>query len=151
MVKIAYLLILLICIFPASAQVIRYVEYLPNQSLVNLSYDFSGFDGGIITENIGNCSLIESNPPPDKIVGSNLSWAIYKDLKGQIRYSITAGCEPTGEFKAIKGQSIKNGSIPTVLTTPTSTPTPAPTPGFEAAFAIAGLLAIAYLLRRIRT
>ncbi|MEM0202383.1 MAG: PGF-CTERM sorting domain-containing protein [Archaeoglobaceae archaeon] len=32
--------------------------------------------------------------------------------------------------------------------TPTPTPTPKPTPGFEAIFAIAGLLAIAYLLRR---
>jgi PGF-CTERM protein len=31
---------------------------------------------------------------------------------------------------------------------PTSTPTPAPTPGFEAVFAIAGLLTVAYLLRR---
>lgn len=39
---------------------------------------------------------------------------------------------------------------PTSSPTPTPTPssTPAPTPGFELAFAIAGLLAMAYLLRR---
>jgi PGF-pre-PGF domain-containing protein/PGF-CTERM protein len=35
--------------------------------------------------------------------------------------------------------------------TPTPTPKPKPTPGFEAIFAIAGLLALAYLLRRIRS
>ena len=41
-------------------------------------------------------------------------------------------------------------TIPPVVTTPTPTPTPTPTeePGFEAVFAIAGLLAVAYLLRR---
>jgi len=39
---------------------------------------------------------------------------------------------------------------PTVTSTPTAipSPTPAPTPGFEAVFAIAGLLAVVYLLRR---
>jgi len=37
---------------------------------------------------------------------------------------------------------------PIVTPTPTPSPTPAPTPGFEAVFAIAGLLAVAYLLRR---
>lgn len=34
------------------------------------------------------------------------------------------------------------------LSAPAPTPTPKPTPGFEAIFAIAGLLAVAYLLRR---
>jgi len=41
-------------------------------------------------------------------------------------------------------------TIPPVVTTPTPTPTPTPTeePGFEAVFAIAGLLAVAYLVLR---
>ena len=41
-------------------------------------------------------------------------------------------------------------TIPTTVTTPTPTPTPTPTedPGFEAVFAIAGLLAVAYLVLR---
>ena len=42
---------------------------------------------------------------------------------------------------------------PTATATPTATPTPTPTPtppGFEAVFAIAGLLAIAYLVLRKR-
>jgi PGF-CTERM protein len=37
---------------------------------------------------------------------------------------------------------------PTTTVVPTTTPAPGPIPGFEAIFAIAGLLAVAYLLRR---
>ena len=39
-------------------------------------------------------------------------------------------------------------TIPPVVTTPTPTPTPTEDPGFEAVFAIAGLLAVAYLVLR---
>jgi PGF-CTERM protein len=39
---------------------------------------------------------------------------------------------------------------PAPTPTPTATPTPTPTPGFEAVFAIAGLLAVAYLVLRRR-
>ena len=39
-------------------------------------------------------------------------------------------------------------TIPPVVTTPTPTPTPTEEPGFEAVFAIAGLLAVAYLALR---
>ena len=40
-------------------------------------------------------------------------------------------------------------STPTVtVTAPTPTPTPTPTPGFEAVFALAGLLGVAYLIAR---
>ncbi|MBU2618011.1 MAG: PGF-CTERM sorting domain-containing protein [Euryarchaeota archaeon] len=41
-------------------------------------------------------------------------------------------------------------SAPTPTPTPAPTPTPTPMPGFEAVFAIVGLLAVAYLLRRGR-
>ncbi|MGB2841408.1 MAG: PGF-CTERM sorting domain-containing protein [Halobacteriota archaeon] len=39
---------------------------------------------------------------------------------------------------------------PTPTIPPVATPTPEPTPGFEAVFAIAGLLAVAYLVQRKR-
>jgi peptide/nickel transport system substrate-binding protein len=39
-------------------------------------------------------------------------------------------------------------ATPTTAPTATPTPTPKPSPGFEAIFAVAGLLAVAYLLRR---
>jgi len=41
-------------------------------------------------------------------------------------------------------------TIPPATPTPEPTPTPTPTPGFEAVFAIAGLLAVAYLVQRKR-
>ena len=59
-------------------------------------------------------------------------------------YTESLGTEDIGSVWLIKVKGDKAGEIPTL------TPIPAerPTPGFEAIFIIAGLLAVAYLLRR---
>ena len=55
---------------------------------------------------------------------------------------------PSPEEKEVEVPPATPRSTPTPSLTSTPTPTPAPTPGFEVVSVIAGLLAVAYLLRR---
>ncbi|MEA3342995.1 MAG: PGF-CTERM sorting domain-containing protein [archaeon] len=72
-------------------------------------------------------------------------------------FNTTGAVEGTYTVKAEDRYGFFSGAVATVNPAPTPTPTPKPTatptptpPGFEAVFAIAGLLAIAYLVRRTK-
>jgi len=60
----------------------------------------------------------------------------------------TPGAVPTPTPEVVETPTVPAVATPTPE--PTPTPTPTPTPGFEAVFAIAGLLAVAYLVQRKR-
>ena len=55
-------------------------------------------------------------------------------------------CDPNPECAACLAS--KPAATPTPTAKPTAEPTPTEEPGFEAVFAIAGLLAVAYLVLR---
>lgn len=73
---------------------------------------------------------------------SDEAWALYREGKYERAYEFIP--QINADIKDIK---VKLDLIEFLMPTPTPEPTPEP-PGFEAVFAIVGLLAVAYLLRR---
>ena len=74
------------------------------------------------------------------------------EVKAETRYSLEGEDEPKMQDETIK-LIVAPPPTPTPSIAPIATPTPTPTPeppGFEAVFAIAGMLAIAYLVLRKR-
>lgn len=95
-------------------------------------------------------------PAPDAVAEVEGSGAIYVDDGVVVSDKIITarGPENAGEFvtaitEVVKGEGEELAYTPTPVSTPTppiSTPTPEPA-GFEAVFAVAGLLAVLYLIR----
>ena len=118
---------------------LRWEWYLPNGSIYSSSPSLLSCKC-IIREGVPqSCGFFMyiANMPPANIPGNwHVDFYYNDEKKFTETFTISA---PTPE--------------PTPTTTPTSTPSPTPTPeegvpGFEAVFAIAGLLAVAYLLKR---
>ncbi len=95
-------------------------------------------------------------PAPDAVAAVENSGAIYVDDGVVVSDKIITAKSPENavEFanaitEVIKGEGVELPYTPTPTSTPTPTPTPKPA-GFEAVFAVAGLLAVLYLIRRKR-
>ena len=86
----------------------------------------------------------ERNPPVDGGRDSFIHKTLFLDEAGT--YYFIAFYDLDDEKVTIHYKIELEDVTPTPA--PSPTPTPAPTPGFEAIFTIAGLLAVAYLLRR---
>lgn len=83
--------------------------------------------------------------PPRDCPDPKLFWEIVDEFVQS--FTIVRSYEPTPTPRLTPVPSLTSTPTPTIKPTPTLTPEP---PGFEAVFAIAGLLAVAYLVLRRR-
>ena len=141
----------------------------PTSLEVGVQYVLTKYEGGKKFSLSGSCAgepvfleIYKNNIPVDK------SYGIPSDSNGWVKFTITfreSGYYTYKIFTQFQKQDneippitrncyVKSALTPTPTPTPTSTPTstPSPTPeegvpGFEAIFAITGLLVVAYLLR----
>ena len=144
----------------ASGGTWKVTSYMAYGTVNSVDITFTGIGITLITVGGPNCGIMKvkidgkSYPDIDMYYPSNtlITKTIAKDLTNTqhvltISPSYTKNPKSTDTVILVDAVDI---TLPTPTPTPTAipSPTPAPTPGFEAVFAIAGLLAVVYLLRR---
>jgi len=135
------------------------------EGIATLSISFPAELFGVEMDIYGKKDVTVYGDAADTVTSVNLSVAtsikVTADSNGDFTLDINTGGVPCGEFLVTAGEIKKTvhielaESIPTPTSTLpsviTPTPSPSPTPpGFEIIFAIAGLLAVAYLILRRR-
>lgn len=120
----------------------------PSGSVADILANSKWEDGRWVLEMRRN---LNTGNPDDKVVETgkvyDIGLAIFDDKvsnrRHYVSFPLTLGIGVDADVRAV-------ASTPAPTPTPTPTQTPQPTPAFEAVFALAGLLAIAYMVRRHR-